>query len=147
MNKKLLLDVDGVLLRTPLTNKIISTKATNYVQKYLKLPIKDTEIINKYLYTTYGHTSYGLEKLGYHTTLKMYNDFVYNDLDYNNIFKDISKTNKDDIQKINNLLNICKSKNIKCIIFSNSPPIWYETAFKYMGIDISLLDNINKENY
>jgi FMN phosphatase YigB (HAD superfamily) len=143
MNKALLLDVDGVLLTAPQTNQIISTKAVKYVQKILDLPIKEATIINKYLYTTFGHTSNGLKKLGYYSTFKMYNDFVYNDLEYDNIFKDIKNTNKSDIKKIHDLQNMCESKNIKCMILSNSPKIWYETAFKYMNIDISSFEIID----
>ena len=130
----LLLDFDGVILPKKY-NKIVSVKATQYVQKFIKLPYKEANIMNKYMYTTFGHTVKGLEKLGYKTDIEDFNRYVYHDINYNALFKNI---HKDTDVNINDLDYIIDKFNP--LIFSNSPKIWYKTALNYMNIDIKSIN-------
>lgn len=132
----LLLDFDGVILPKKY-NKIVSVKATQYVQKFIKLPYKEAHIMNKYMYTTFGHTVKGLEKLGYKTDIEDFNRYVYNDINYNALFKHLNK--EKDLQDLNYIID-----KFDPVIFSNSPKIWYKTALNYMNIDIK---SINMGSY
>ena len=59
--KSLLLDIDGVVLRSPLLMEHVKDNCVKYVAS--KLPeAKNPRDVNKILYTTHGHTARGLQK-------------------------------------------------------------------------------------
>lgn len=61
MNKSLLLDIDGVLVREKALLKHVKDNCVRYVQN--KLPeAKDPRDVNKILYLAHGHTAIGLKK-------------------------------------------------------------------------------------
>jgi FMN phosphatase YigB (HAD superfamily) len=145
-NKVLLLDFDGVILKSPNSNKIIANKANRFVKNFVNTSNKNASIINKYLYKTFGHTAIGLQKLGYKTSIDEYNKFVYNDINYKLLFKNLKKDYNQDINDITNTIYYCNNNNIRMAIFSNSPSIWYSTALQYMDIDPTLFDHIYMNN-
>jgi FMN phosphatase YigB (HAD superfamily) len=120
MKKTLLLDFDGVLLRDPLATKLVSNRATRYVQKFTKANIRDAAIINKYLYKSFGHTVTGLNKIGYPATMEDYNKTVYHHIDYTLV------ASRMDTGAIYELLDQCHRYGIKVMLFTNSPPCWHE---------------------
>lgn len=128
----LLLDFDGVILDNKY-NKIVGVKATNYVQKIMKLPYAEARNMNKYMYKTFGHTTKGLNKLGYNTDIEDFNRFVYNDINYNALFKNVNK--EKDLEDLKYIIN-----KFNPTIFSNAPKIWYKNALKNMNINLKNID-------
>ena len=134
MNKVLLLDFDGVVFKHKSAN-IVSNRAARYVKNHVNVSNRDSHIINKYLYKSFGHTATGLMNMGYaDVSMEEYNKFVYNNIDYKKVFKNI---NQEDVEDINKIVKFCKKKNIMLSIFTNSPPMWYNSILDCMKIDKS----------
>lgn len=142
-NKALLLDFDGVLFRHKSAVSLVSNKAARFVKINMKISNKDSHIINDYLYKSFGHTSIGLNKIGYNVNIDDFNHFIYNDIDYKNVFKFI---NSKDIADINNITKTCFFNNIKIYIFSNSPIVWCKNIIQCMNLDFNNFNYINNMN-
>lgn len=86
MSKVFLYDFDGVLFKHPKASWYVSQRASAFVHKTLMLPGKQvtpySELINKQLYTSHGHTVLGLRRMGYKVSMTEFNDFVYTDMPY-----------------------------------------------------------------
>ena len=143
MNKVLLLDFDGVIFKHKSALNIVSNKAARFVKNNIKVNNRDSHIINKYLYKSFGHTVNGLNKIGYNIKVEEYNNYIYNNIDYKRIFNNI---NEKDIEDIIKIINICKEKQIKLYIFSNSPEIWYKNIMECMNLNMNDFDYINNMN-
>lgn len=142
MKKVLLLDFDGVIFKHKNAINIVSNKAARYVKKITNVNNKDSHIINKYLYKSFGHSVTGLIKMGYDVSMTDYNNFVYDNLDFKKLFKNIDKK---DVDNINNIIIYCKKYKIHSCIFTNSPPIWYNNILDYINVDKNQFDYI--DNY
>ena len=143
MKKVLLLDFDGVVFRHK-SASMISNKAARYVKNHTRTTNRDSHIINKYLYKSFGHTATGLINMGYKdVSMEDYNKFVYNDIDYNKIFKNV---NQKDVIDINRIIDYCKLNKIELSIFSNAPEIWYKNLLDCMKIDKKQFKYINNQN-
>jgi FMN phosphatase YigB (HAD superfamily) len=143
MNKVLLLDFDGVIFKHKSAN-IVSNRAARYVKNHVNVSNRDSHIINKYLYKSFGHTATGLMNMGYKdVSMEEYNKFVYNNIDYKKVFKN---TNKKDTEDVNNILKYCKKNNIHPCIFTNAPPIWYNSILDCMDIDKNQFEYIHNHD-
>jgi FMN phosphatase YigB (HAD superfamily) len=121
MKKTLLLDFDGVILRSSKSTKLVSNRAARYVKNHTKRLNKESHVLNTYLYKTFGHTVTGLQRIGYHeANMAEYNDFVYNNIDFDQMAKDV------ETEKLYTLLEHCRSFDVDVEIFTNSPAIWHE---------------------
>lgn len=121
MSHRLLLDIDGVLIRDDILLNHVKSNVVRYVSK--KLPtMKRPEKMNNLLYKAYGHTAIGLHKeFGLDT--RDFNDYVYN--------RYLIAHLDDYIQHDENfkrdaliLQRICDSTDVS--FFSNAPLNWTE---------------------
>lgn len=138
MQKLLLLDFDGVVLRSPRSMKLVSNRAARYVKSHVtQLSNKESSIVNKYLYKTFGHTVTGLNKMGYNAaTMEDYNSFVYKNIDYRTL------ADEADIFGTYSLLAECDRNGIDVAIFTNSPRCWHENILSRMPLPYEV-DAIN----
>lgn len=145
--KVLLLDMDGVVLHHPNIQYYVSMRASSYVREKLKpqvstIEYQQAENINKILYTTFGHTLTGLNKIFYmEHSIQDFNNYVYDDnmMKFLSTFENELNIN-DRIKEIRFLLECCEKKNVPVYIFSNAPNKWSE-----MIVEISKL-SIEKQN-
>lgn len=137
MHAALFLDFDGVILRNHPAHKNIANNCINYVNRYVPFynPLKAQEL-NKYLYTTYGHTLIGLQAINTPASVREFNTLVYDSFPYTKYFKDIKQTHAKDIHTIQKLLAECESNHIPVHVFSNSPDEWCHTIMHMMGLPL-----------
>ena len=121
-NKVALMDFDGVILRNKTVLSRVANKATQYVQRTLDISKRSSaEAVNRYLYTTYGHTAIGLNAITKTTTLQEFNAFVYDDLylDHNEYYEA-----KKELHEWCLFLKRLHDRGIPIHIFSNAPKEW-----------------------
>lgn len=141
--KAVLLDMDGVVLHQPNIHRFVSIRATSFVrdslkEKIPKISFHHADIINKHLYTTYGHTLTGLNKVfQINKTIEDFNQYVYDDITMSYIpnFKDdsIMIRRGKDVQK---LLEKCSKGKMPVYIFSNAPIRWCKLMTKMLELPI-----------
>lgn len=133
MNKVLLLDFDGVVLKNKIADSKVAKRAGIYTWKSINnvrskqsaISISQAEDICYNLYKGYGHTLCGLKDMGLDVSLKDYNDLIYKTIDY----KVVRQTNND-MNDVRNLIQFCKNKNIDMFMFSNAPKTWMESTLE-----------------
>ncbi len=139
---RLLLDVDGVLIRDQVLLDHVKNNVVRYVNK--KLPgMKRHEKINNLLYKAYGHTSIGLqEEFGVDTSdfndcvhnrylLAHSHDYIHNDI---NFMKDAFIIRR-----------MCEyGKSIS--FFSNAPLVWTEPIREAIDLRIGNAEGYLKPN-
>jgi hypothetical protein len=121
MNKTILLDVDGVIVRDRVLLDHVKHNAIQYVSK--KLPMSNARCMNTILYKAYGHTAIGLNEV-YGFDVSDYNDRVYDShlIDHLHDFVENSEDFKQDSETIRNFL----SMGYDVELFSNAPLAWTE---------------------
>ena len=119
MNNKLLLDIDGVIVRDYVLLDHVKSNIIRYVSK--KLPgMKRHEKINNLLYKAYGHTAIGLqEEFGLDT--RDFDDYVYNRYVIAHLH-DYLTSNENFNRDKRILREICDSHAVS--FFSNAPLQW-----------------------
>jgi FMN phosphatase YigB (HAD superfamily) len=137
MQTALFLDFDGVVLRNHPAHKHIAQRCTSFVNKHVPFynPLKAVDL-NKCLYTTYGHTLKGLQKINSNVSAQEFNASVYGYFPYTKYFSDIKSTHAQDIKDIQKLLFQCQEINTPVYIFSNSPDEWCNTIMEFMGLSL-----------
>lgn len=147
MQKVLLLDFDGVVVRHPKSSFEISKRSQEFVKKHTRVKTDfEARVLNAHLYKSYGHTLLGLQKLGYKVSVAEFNEYVYSGLDYEGLFKDFKRTNRTDIQNIVELNKFCKNQKIPIYIFSNAPNEWCGTIMDMMLEDETFYNFIDMSN-
>lgn len=133
MQKVLLLDFDGVVIKHAKSSYEISRRSQNFVQMITKVQ-NETQArnLNVHLYKNYGHTVLGLQKMGYKVSVEDFNKYVYSDLNYNKLFEDIRRTNREDIRSFTELSSFCRNQKIPVYMFSNAPNEWCGTIMDMM---------------
>lgn len=134
MNKTLLLDIDGVIIRDRVLLDHVKSNIVRYVHKKVPSHMNPCNL-NNMLYNFYGHTATGLKKV-----YKIYtNDFDYEVYDSHVMEQlyDVFETRefKNDSETLRHLLDI--GWNVEFL--SNSPLIWSESV-KY-AIDRTRIKN------
>lgn len=141
--KAVLLDMDGVVLHQPNIQRFVGLRATSFVRHALKdalpsLTFQEAEGINKHLYTTYGHTVTGLNRVfKTEKTITEFNQHVYDDITMNYVpsfEKDPLVTKR--AQEVRALLAKCKKHGIAAYIFSNAPSSWCSLVVQMMKLPI-----------
>lgn len=118
MNKILVLDVDGVLIRDQHVLHEVKRRCEAYVAK--KLPGCDAVETNARLYLSHGHTAKGLRDVhGINTT--DFNSFVYQNRVFNCLYEVIYGT---DFQRDATQIHELISEGWKVTLFSNAPYEW-----------------------
>ena len=117
--KSLLLDIDGVILRSPLLMEHVKDNCVKYVAA--KLPhCKDPRETNRVMYLAYGHTARGLSKT-FQVDTSDFNEKVYDkhlmehlaDVIYGSDFQQEAKE-----------IHELTEKDWKVTLFTNSPVEW-----------------------
>jgi len=119
MNKSLLLDIDGVIVRDKALLKHVKDNCVQYVRH--KLPdAKEPENVNKVLYLAHGHTARGLRD-----TFKIdttdFNDKVYDRRLLNHLAEVIYSS---DFQKETEEIHGLVKNGWNITLFTNSPSVW-----------------------
>lgn len=130
--KTLLFDYDGVILRSYVASKTISRRCTKFVADVVGVRnLHQAEVLNRGLYTSYGHTALGLRALGYDISIKDFNKQVYKNIDYNEL--GICEADFDIPQN---------TKNEPLYIFSSAPDEWIIGTLGAIGVSRNILDKI-----
>ena len=132
----LLLDLDGVVLYQPHMMRHISHKSARFVSEVLRVPLSDAQEINQVLYTEFGHTLKGLQKVyGVRQTYADFASFVYD-----RATMDAMRTCADDAvmttrsDQTARLARLCLQQDIPMYLFSNAPSKWCFAALRLMHL-------------
>jgi hypothetical protein len=119
MNKSLLLDIDGVLIRHKLLMEHVKDNCVKYVAT--KLPhCKNPHETNRLLYLSHGHTALGLSK-AFQIDTSDFNEKVYDRRLIDHLSEVIYGTEfQQDAKQIHELTE----KDWKVTLFTNSPIEW-----------------------
>lgn len=129
--KSLILDIDGVLVRDkPLLNHV-QTNCVKYIKN--KIPTcKDPHNLNRLLFTTYGHTARGLQKMCSVDTSD-FNEFVYDKQVITRLWEVLSGTEfQQEAAEIHQLTNT----GWKVSLFTNSPIEWAGQVAKAISDEV-----------
>lgn len=134
LQRSLLLDVDGVVFRHREISTQIANRTCDLVQRVVQCSPKEAKVINKHLYSHYGHTYLGLKNI-YKTkmTLKEYNDIIYDPVFIDSL-KSIKPTSMTLQAKKHTEILLMKalSKDVRCYFYSNAPYIWLDFVMNYL---------------
>jgi hypothetical protein len=135
MSRILLLDLDGVVLRSPRPLRRVGENCTRYVAKKLKIPVQQAAQVNRELYSRFGHTLLGLKYL-YNTgaSMKEFNDHVY-DVD---ALTELGAASGDPEFEANadNIRRALADTDMSVYIFSNAPIVWCAAVCCMMRLGI-----------
>lgn len=139
-SRLLLLDFDGVILKRHKLFDQIKARCYQYVDTYIGVrnPQKIKEV-NDQLYSSYGHTVLGLQKLGYDASIKEFNHYVYDFLDYSKL----KKIDYTDVQQLGDVIDYCDRRNVDLCITSNAPDTWVYNVLKAMSTDFTHLKTLS----
>lgn len=130
VNRAVILDVDGVMLRHLPSMIKVSRRIDKFVAKTAGVSNSHGSRINQHLYKTFGHTFVGLQKMYPKTiTLDEFNDFVYTE----DVIRSIhhSTYNVDVIEHViilQRFLEACKTAGTPVYMFSNAPLVWCDAV-------------------
>ena len=128
---RVLLDFDGVVLKNHPIQQRVGQLCTQFVEKRTKLK-KSATVLNKNLYSAYGHTVLGLNALGYETSKDEFNEFVYGQINYED-FRDIRDTHCSDVLEYKRVYEWFRGQSrYDLTIFSNAPDLWTSTISRMM---------------
>ena len=117
--KSLLLDVDGVLVRSPLLLAHVQDNCVKYVAS--KLPdAKNPRDVNRVLYMTHGHTARGLSK-AFQVDTSDFNEKVYDKRVLDHLAEVIYGT---EFQQEAKEISEFTKKGWNVTLFTNAPAVW-----------------------
>lgn len=117
--KSLLLDIDGVLLRSPLLMEHVKENCVRYVAA--KLPdCKNPRETNRLLYLSHGHTARGLD-MAFQVDTRDFNEKVYDKRLMEHLAEVIYGT---EFQQEAKEIHELTEKEWKVTLFTNSPVEW-----------------------
>lgn len=114
----LLVDYDGVVLKSSRMSKYITQRCEAFVRRVTGVHGEaQLKVLNEGLYKTYGHTVHGLRSLGYSVDASDFNKYVYdNSTEMQDLF--ISESDFD----LRGLQRLVGGTNM--YLYSNAPPRW-----------------------
>jgi hypothetical protein len=113
MNRKLLLDFDGVVLRNKYLKQYQLDRSAKFIKEKTCIPTKICKNINKENYPKYGHTVTMLNNMfQLPVTLEEYNEFVFDKKQLQPLIKFIDKNTFEYTNSFNKLFDYC-DKNIQ----------------------------------
>jgi FMN phosphatase YigB (HAD superfamily) len=117
--KSLLMDIDGVVLRSPLLLEHVKDNCVKYVAS--KLPeAKNPRDVNKILYMTHGHTARGLQK-AFQIDASDFNEKVYDKRLLEHLAEVIYGT---EFQQEAKEISEFTKKGWNVTLFTNAPTAW-----------------------
>lgn len=131
----LLLDLDGVVMRHRPALRRVSERSAAFVARHLKVPIAAAADINRVLYTNWGHTCIGLDRVYGSPTACMrdFNRYVYTRETF-----DVLAASRHDVEtravgaELRALASRCRTEGIRTFVFSNAPVEWCLVALDAM---------------
>ena len=144
--KVALVDFDGVIIRNKRVQDRVVKGINGYVSQalYINSP-KVTERINSYLYSTYGHTMIGLDKVAGHDlagSLQDFNKFVYDNID---ISQEDFISIKPEVTQWKEFIAKLRLSNIPVYIFSNAPRNWCLNFIDQSDVAGFIMDNLPQD--
>ena len=134
---RILIDYDGVILRSHVAGNVIGHRCTNFVSKVMGIPeYSKATLVNRYMYKTFGHTVSGLRAFGHNVSLKEFNKYVYSMLDYNDL-----GVREDDFD-IKGMYKILDHFENRVHIFSSAPDDWILGTLSTTRITKNMIDRI-----
>lgn len=137
MNRKLLLDFDGVVLRNKYLKQYQLDRSAKFIKEKTCMPIEICKNINKENYPKYGHTVTMLNKMfQLPVTLEEYNEFVFDKKQLQPLTKFIDKNTFEYTNSFNKLFDYCNKNNTEWYIFTNAHITWVEVFADTCNLDI-----------
>jgi hypothetical protein len=119
MNKSLVLDIDGVLIRDSLLLAHVRSNVVEYVRK--KVPwCKEPARLNTILYKKYGHTARGLQQ-AFKIDASDFDENVYDGRLHDHLWSVLSGT---EFQEEAKIIHEISQSGWDVTLFSNSPLYW-----------------------
>lgn len=119
MNKSLVLDIDGVLVRDPLLLAHVKSNIIEYVRRKVPLCSQPARL-NSVLYKKHGHTARGLQQ-AFKLNVDDFNEKVYNSRVHDHLWSVLSGT---EFQQDAKILHELTQSGWDVTLFSNSPLYW-----------------------
>lgn len=117
-SSKVIIDYDGVVLRSPKAIQVIQKRCERFVGHVTGIRCDDRlALVNRHLYQTHGHTVLGLRSLGHNVAVRDFNNFVYNTM------TDIDIQPEYDFDLVG-LSQILSAYPNDVYIYSNAPSKW-----------------------
>jgi FMN phosphatase YigB (HAD superfamily) len=148
MNKTLLFDFDGVIMRNNNVYKEMNVKSTKYLADRMKISYKKAENLQKEYLSKYGHTSNIYRNYLIHQNpiinkpnkvgsvqcfIDDYTNHVFSSRNMNEL---LSYITNEDIDHIHNLYEIKRENDLKYHLFSNASIIWIDCVIQQSNIDL-----------
>lgn len=136
--KAVLLDVDGVVMRSRAVASVVSAKCAQFVGRKLNVSEAEAQRINRALYTKHGHTLLGLHKeCGIYVTQAEFVKHVY-DIETFRVLRDQPIVEP----QFYNICTWCADKGIPLWLFSNAPRVWSMSVIVLNDIPVEIQPNI-----
>lgn len=134
---QIVLDYDGVIMRSNKASSIIANKCDAFVGHITRnKSVQHARSLNQSLFKTHGHTALGLRTLGYNVPIREFNKFVYGDLDYVALGLDESDFD------LEGLAEISREHKGRVHIYSNAPDSWVTDTMSFTEAGKKLLDGV-----
>lgn len=137
MNRHLLLDFDGVILKNRILTQYQLNRSARFVTEKTGLKLNLAKKVNYDFYPKYGHTVTMLnEMFSTPVTLQEYNDYVFdpNILDY--LQKYICRNTYNNGYEFNKVIDFCEKNNTKWYIYTNAHINWVSVFSKSVNLHI-----------
>jgi FMN phosphatase YigB (HAD superfamily) len=139
MKRAVLLDVDGVILRSPRPLARVANNCSKYVAQKLGVTAPNAERVNKVLYKSFGHTLLGLRQMyGIRATTLDFANEVY-DAETMAELKLAVRSDPDfecHAAAARALFIRCQNADVPVYLFSNAPSLWCATVAHMKDLDI-----------
>jgi FMN phosphatase YigB (HAD superfamily) len=131
---KLLLDYDGVILRSPRISSNIQHRCENFVRHVTGIQPEKVPMLNRRMYESHGHTVLGLRALGFNVSSNEFNSYIYQNL--SEIPVELNDIN------ITGLKQALSEFPNDTYIFSNAPQSWITYTMSRNETTKKLLDKL-----
>lgn len=121
---RLLVDYDGVMLRSASANRFQAERSAAFVRKVTGLPYAVCERMNRQHYRRHGHTVHMLHNMfpDAAITLKEYNEEVFSARGLSGLR--IEPDARVSATKAFELFAYCNKNGLPCNVFTNAPAVW-----------------------
>lgn len=135
---RIVLDYDGVILRSNKASSMIANKCDAFVGHVTRNnSIECARSLNQSLFKTYGHSVLGLRSLGYNVSTHEFNGYVYSDIDYASM-----QLTYADFANFTGLSELIREYQGRVYIYSNAPNEWVTETMNMTYIGRQLFQGV-----